>query len=325
MNKTGQAKLGIAAVIFVFVAIVVLSIIFGAFYNVGEGEVGVKFIKFGAEKGFQPNELAQGWGFKTPFRDRIITIPFRTQEISFSGESAITPKDVNGINYKVDVTVRYKLDPTQASEFIEQKGEGIPAMQQLMTTAIRADSTRGVFGQYAQEDVPQKRIELAGQMLDVLQERINKEATGKIKQGFIVVEAVDLRNVEFDPRIEQAIVTKQTQKQEAEKQEYNLQIAEKQKEIAIVNANRDKEAKILVAEGEGEAVLIVASAKAEGIQKVNDAYQGMPMEYVHVKYAESIRENDKIIFGLESLSGNSLNFLDVNEATGLVYKQQSTK
>ena len=77
---------------------------FGSWYNVGEGNVGVMFKKFGTTQGFQPQELGQGWGMKMPFRDRVIQIPFRTQTIGFYGGTeqrgtyaAIQPKDKNGI------------------------------------------------------------------------------------------------------------------------------------------------------------------------------------------------------------------------------------
>ena len=300
---------GIAAVaIIIFVLIIAL----GALYSVPEGHVGVKFHKLGSNKGFQPNELGQGIGMKMPFRDRVIDMSFRTQTAEFhsGGKGAfggIQPKDKNGINFNVDLTVRYRLDGTQASEFVEQKGEGRGAMESLIANAVRADSTRGVFGQHAQEDVPEKRIEIAQEIATVLQARLNQEATGKLKQDFIVVEAVDMRNVQFDARIEEAIVNKQTQKQVAERKEYELQQAEMQKKIEIVNAEKAKEAQLLIADGEAGAILRVATAKAAGIDKVNKAYRGMPQQYVEVKRAEAL--------ALVASSGNSV-FMDLSRFGG---------
>ncbi len=326
-NMKRQIKVfSIGALVFVLI-ISILGLLFGSLYNVGEGEVGVKFAKFGPNKGFSSTELSQGYGFKMPFRDRVITMTFRTQTVSFNADGTgdygvITPKDSNGINYNIDVTIRYKIDPTQASEFIEQKGAGVEAMTTLLATAVRGDSTRGVLGKYPQEDIPEHRTAIAEEIRTVLQKRINKEATGKLKPGFITIEAVDLRNVLFDPRIEEAIVNKQTQKQIAEKKEYELQQAEMEKKIAIVQAEKNKEANILMAEGEAKAVLLVATAKAEGITKVNIAYQQMPASYVQVKFAEAIKPTDKIYLGFDSLGGNSMNFFDINQATGLVYEKK---
>ncbi len=304
--------------IFGFVVIIlVLGVLIGSIYNVNEGNVGVMFSKWGPQQGFSPTEISQGTHFKMPFRDRVIDMPFRTQTISFAGENSITPKDSNGISFNIDVVVRYKIDSTQASEFIEQKGEGIAALETIMTTAIRSDATRGVLGTYAQEDVPENLINLAVEITKTLQDRINREASGKLKTGFILIETVDLRNVKFNPKIEVAIITKQEQKQVAEQKEYELQKEVKQKEITIVQATRDMEAQVLRATGEADAILLVAGAKAKGIRLVNDAYQSMPPEYVQVKFAEAIKPTDKVYFGFESLSGNTLPILDINEIAGL--------
>lgn len=331
MNKKGQKGITIGIIVFAFIAIVVLSLLGGAFYNVSEGDVGVMFKKFGADKGFVVTEFPQGFGFKMPYRDKMITIPFRTQSINFHASEkeafgAIQPKDINGINFFVDMTVRYRLDPTQASEFIEQKGEGIAAIENILSAAARADSTRGVFGKYAQEDVPNNRTKIAREIKEVLQQRLDDEASGKLTDGFIIIEAIDMRDVQFNQKIEDAIIAKQTKKQDAEKQEYNLQIALKEKEIAIVGAEKTKAAKILIAEGEAQAIREVAFAKADGIEAVNTAYQNMPMEYVMVKAYESIKSNDKLIIGLDQIikEGNSIGFLDQTKLISSLYGKNET-
>ena len=319
----------IGSIMSVVAIIFVVVIIIGGFYNVPAGHVGVKFNKIGANKGFDYDELPQGFGLKLPFVQSVWDMPFQTQTIGFygSGEergtySAIAPKDKNGIDFHVDITVRYRIDPTQAAEFMEQKGKGVAAMEQLLATAVRADSTRGIFGQYAQEDVPNNRIEIANEIRRVLQERINQEASGKLKEGFITIEAVDVRNVQFNDKIEERIIQKQVKLQEAQEMKYKLEIADKAREIELIDADRDKQAAIIRAEGEAEAIKVVAFAKAEGIQRVNDAYKGMPKEYVYTKFAEAIKDTDKVYLGFESLGGGMLPILDVNQVMGAKYYQQ---
>jgi len=310
-------SLGGAAIFFVIVIAV------AALYSVPPGHVGVKFVKFGANKGFIAEELSQGFGFKIPIKEVVWDMPFQTQTIGFFGGTeekgtygAIVPKDFNGINFNVDLTVRYRLDPAQASEFVEQKGLGVEFMDTLMATAARADSTRGVFGQYAQEDVPENRIEIAEEIKAEMQKRIDSEASGKLKPGFIVVEAIDIRNVDFNQKIEQRIIEKQTKLQEAQQKEYEKQIATANQEIEVINAERDKQAAIIRAEGEGESIKIVAFAKADGISAINTAYQNMPETYVAVKAFEAIKPTDKMYFGFDSLTGNQLSFLDLNDLMG---------
>ena len=188
--KKGQKEIiGGSIGIFVIIAVVVIAV--AGFYSVPAGHTGVKFVKFGGDKGFVYEELPQGFGFKIPFKEVVWDIPFRTQTIGFFGGveekgtyGVITPKDKNGINFQVDVTVRYKLDPTQAAEFVEQKGMGVEAMEVIMATAARADSTRGVFGQYAQEDVPINRIEIAEEVKKVCRLGLIKKQVVHSNQDF---------------------------------------------------------------------------------------------------------------------------------------------
>ena len=323
----------ITGAVVVILCIVGLFVLFGSWYSIPEGYVGVMFHSFGAGQGFDTTSLQQGWGLKAPFRDRVYSIPFRTQSIGFYGATeekgsygSIQPKDKNGITFDVDVTIRYSLDPTQAPAFIEQKGEGIAALEAILSTAVRADSTRGVFGKYAQEDVPLQRDDIAIEVKQTLQKRIDSEATRNLKPGFITIEAVDIRNIKFNAQIEDAIVNKQKTKQVAEQKTYELQQAETQKKIVLVQADQDKQAAILRAEGEGEAIKLVAFAKASGVNAINLAYQNMPAAYVQTQAYQSIKANDKIIIGLDSIvkEGSSIGFTDMNKIISMTNAQGTT-
>lgn len=281
------------------IGIVLLIVIFGAFgflYNVPKGTVGVIYRKAVGTQGFDYQEKGPGYHIKIPFIWDVYMLSFQTKTI-YLGEGSqvkgvinyatLTPKDKNGINFNQDLAVRFRPNPEQLAEFFELKGDNI---NELMVTALRGIA-RNVIGQYAQEDVPEKRAEISAEIIRALQERLDSEASGKLKAGYIIIEAVDVRNTQFNAKIEEAINNKQLQKQLAEQKEYELDAAKKQKEIVMVNADALKQSAILKAEGEAEAILAVASAKAEGITKVNIAYQNMPKEYVAVKYAEALHAN----------------------------------
>lgn len=310
----------IFGIVVVALIVIVVVVLMGSWYNIPEGNVGVLFDK---RSGFDYNEKPQGWGLKVPIVQTMHRIPFRTQEIGFYGDAGrgqygtITPKDKNGISFSIDITVRYSLDPTQAAEFIEQKGSGVAAMESVLVTSTRSEAVRGVLGQENQEDIPAKLDELAVKVREQLQARVDREATGQLKAGFIRIESVDLRKIDYNDQIELKIQEKQQAKQEAEKQQYILEEAEYKKKIELTNADRDKLAAILRAQGEAEAILTVATAKAEGIQKVNLAYQNMPIEYVYVQYAQALKSTDKVILGIESLTPNTLPILNVNQLAGL--------
>lgn len=325
-NDEVPVKQIIVVVLVFLAAIMVLMLVFGSWFKVSKGDAGCIFSN---TEGWDYTEKDQGWHFKMPVVESVEKMTFRTQTLGMYSEGEgektyIVPKDKNGINFNVDVTLRYRMDTNQICEFIEQKGRD---PEPLLITALRADSTRGVFGQYAQEDVPQNRIEIASKVKEVLQNRINAEASGSLGPNFIIVEAVDLRDVQFAQRIEDAIIEKQTRKQEAEKQSYILQQAEMEKEIAIVRADASRQAQILEAQGRGEAILIEATAKASGISKINDAYKGMPASYVDVKYAEALKamaeggNNVVVDFG-RFKGGENIGFLDYNKLMGSIYDSQ---
>ncbi|MBW2981970.1 prohibitin family protein [Candidatus Woesearchaeota archaeon] len=281
-----------------FVVIILLVLFAGFIYNVPKGEVGVIYKKAVGVQGFDYQEKGPGMHIKIPFFWSVYKQSFMTRTI-YLGEAVsekmknvenyatLTPKDMNGINFNQDIAVRFRPSREQLAEFLELKGENI---NEVVVTALRG-TARSVIGKYAQEEVPEKRSEIAAEIIVALQERLDSEASGKLQKGYIIVEAVDIRNTQFDPKIEEKIIQKQEAKQFAEKKQYELDAALKQKEIEIVNAEAVKQAAILKAEGEAEAVLVVATAKAEGIQKVNTAYQRMPEAYVSVKYAEALQAN----------------------------------
>lgn len=307
------------------VGLLVFGVLFivglNSFYSVPEGSVGCIFDRF---SGWDFQEKGEGLHLKTPFFQTAHKISFRTTTLGLyqggEGESGVlVPKDKNGINFKADVTLRYRLDPNQACEFIQQKGK---SPEPVLFTALRADSTRGVFGQYAQEDVPENRIAIAKEVQAVLQDRLNREVSGELEEHFILVEAVDIRNIQYNDRIEQAIIAKQERRQEAEKQNYILEQAVKEKEIKLVQANATRMAQILEAEGRAQAIVLEAEAKAKGVQMVNDAYQQMPKEYVEVKYAEALKSvasgGNSVVMDLSRFQGGSnIGFLDYNQLMSL--------
>lgn len=285
------------------ILLVIIFAIWGFIYNVPKGNVGVIYRKAVGTQGFDYQEKGPGIHIKIPFVWDVYKLSFMTKTI-YLGEggeikgtenyATLTPKDKNGINFNQDLAIRFRPNTDQLAEFLELKGDNI---NEVMVTALRG-TARNVIGQYAQEDVPEMRAEIAAKIIIALQARLDSEASGKLKPGYIIIEAVDVRNTQFNAKIEEAINNKQLQKQKAEQKEYELDAAKKQKEIEMVNADAIKQAAILKAQGEAEAILAVATAKAIGIQKVNDAYQRMPEEYVAVKYAEALQanaENGKIM------------------------------
>ena len=153
-TNSGMPELSMKSIIGGVVMIVILfgliAVLFGSWYSVPEGNVGVLFDR---RFGYDYSEKPQGWGWKIPIVQSVTDMPFRTQEVGFYGQTtergqygAVTPKDKNGISFVIDVTVRYSMDPSQAAEFVEQKGKGVSTMESVIVTATRSEAVRGILG-----------------------------------------------------------------------------------------------------------------------------------------------------------------------------------
>ena len=339
MQKTEEKKafwLTVFGVGFLGVAIVVLlmAVLGGWFYVAGgSNAVMLNKVTIDGVRGYGTEEISEGFYFKYPIVQSATKISYRTQTVNFCDQEKnptvncdygpLVPKDVNGVNFNVDLTIRYHIDQAQIAEFVQYKGPKLSYVEDLIKTAARADATRGVFGKYAQEDVPELRTNLSIIVFDKLQERINSEATGSLKPNFVVIEAVDIRNIDFNDEIEARIIEKLKKKQLAEEKIFDIEIAEKTREEEIIKADMDRQADIIRANGSATAILLEATAKATGSEKMNRAFQNMPNGYVSVRWSEAVRDTDKVIFGLESLTegGNLLPIIDMNEVAALKQKQ----
>jgi len=116
--------------------------------------------------------------------------------------------------------------------------------------------TRG----FSMEDKP-KEGEPIGR--ELVQMDMEKTLKNKLKDKYLMVDTLLLRNVTFSEEYRQAIERKQVAQQEAERMKYVLEKAEKEKEEKIIIAEGDKQASVIRAEGEAEAIKL----KGESLKK----------------------------------------------------------
>jgi len=326
-NETKKWRMIISSTIVSFAAVIILlifAIFLGAWFYVpgGSNAVVLNKIELNGVKGYQDSEYSEGFYLKYPIVQSATNINYRTQTVNFCNPETspntkchygpLVPKDINGVNFYVDVTVRYHMNQSQIAEFVRYKGNMAQA-EELLKTAARADSTRSVFGEQAQEDVPALREELNAMIMEKLQERVDIEAIGSLQPRFIIIEAVDIRNIDFNDEIEKRIIEKLKKKQLAEEKVFDIIVANRTREEQVILADKDRLSMVIKANGTAQAILLEATAKAEGIEKINKAYQDMPEAFVYTKFAEAIQPTDKVYFGFDSLGGNQLNFLDMNQ------------
>lgn len=302
-------------IIYTIIIIFILLVIKGTLVNVPPGNVGILFNS--ASGGIQLGEFnngKEGWGLKFPITQSVKLIDVRTQSIEQVGDQTLSLRDKNGISFKWDAVVRYRIDKEQAAETYKIKGSE-KAIAYMVMTALKGTSA-GLFGKYPQEEL---QPEIADKLKSRLQQRIDAEAnsTSLLRPGFILIEAIDLGAIRYNDQIAQRIIEEQQRAGDVEKQKYELEAAKQQRDKTIMEAEAAKKAAILKAEGEAQALLQVAEAKTKGIQMVKESYQNMPQSYVQIKYAEALKANAEkgklIIIDYSRLGGDTLKVLNLND------------
>lgn len=268
----GGARSSITVLAFVFVLLV--SAVGGVMAFEGVDEGNVKVVKNqGAVTG---QILEPGWHFITPIVEGTISIPTRPQTYTMSsmaGEGDNTQQDdsvrvltQDGLHVDVDVTVRYRVTPRDAPRFHEEYRDLATAETRLIRPTVRSVlRTEGgnidVTEIYTGEG--QTRLKLA----------VEGALKNETKGSGIVIESVQIRNVRLPAEYAKSIEQKKVKQQKIEEAEYEIQVAEKNKQRQVIEAE----------------------AEAEQIRIKGEALRENP-EVLDLRYIEALRENENTVY-----------------------------
>ena len=276
---SGDPPLGIgglakSATVIGLVLILLVSMVGGvmAFEGVDEGKV--KVVKNqGAVTG---TVLEPGWHFITPVVEGTIAIPTRPQTYTMShqsgeGDNANQDDSVrvltqDGLHVDVDVTVRYRVTPRDAPRFHEEYRDLPTAETRLIRPTVRS-VLRTEGGNIDVTDIytgeGQTRLKLA------VERALKNETDG----SGVVIESVQIRNVRLPTEYANSIEQKKVKQQKIEEAEYEIQVAEKNKERQVIEAE----------------------AEAEQIRIKGEALRENP-EVLDLRYIEALRDNDNTVY-----------------------------
>jgi len=202
------------------VAVIVLMIVFGSFYVIGVGQVGVIFNQAtGKTKSVQ-----SGFSLKIPIVEQLSVFDIRTQRIDITEDCA--SKDLQLVRMKT--VLNYHLDYTKVNEIFTKVGRDYT---EKIIVPITNEIAKSLVSQYTVENIIVKRAEL--------KDAIEAALRAKFKEYFVVIESVNLVNVDFTPEFNRVVEQKQIEEQKIKTAEYKK-----------LQAAQNKEAVILEAEGE---------------------------------------------------------------------------
>lgn len=198
-------------------AFIVLGVITSCFVQVDAGQVGVKKL-FG---NVQPSVLTGGLHFVNPLYD-IQHLDVRTQNYTMSGindeghkngDDAIRVLTADGLEVTIDLTVLYRVIPTEAPRLVRETGADYEdkIVRPISRTRIRDNA------------VYYEAVALYSTKRDEFQSRIFKVIESDFRKRGLLLENLLVRNIMLPNAVKGSIEQKIQAEQEAQKMQFVLQ------------------------------------------------------------------------------------------------------
>ncbi len=306
-------------------------------HSTDANEVGVltKLISPFGQKGVQQEiYLSGGTYFFPPFITDWNTFETKLQNLRMTktpDENGIADdvefKTVDGNDISVDVTVAWRIDPTQAPLILQKVGESTSDVQERLVRPAARAYVRDSLNRLKSEDfyVADRRFAAA--------EEAHKHLVESLAHEGVIVEQVILGVHRFAKAYEDVIRDKKLAEQNAEKLKSEgsaaLEEAKRNLETArgkvaqqiagargeLAQARLAADAQLVQSKNEGEAQLAEAKSRASGIEKENAALAGAGGKtMVKLRIAEAMQ--GKRIVLVPAGKGANLQTLDVNQLIG---------
>ena len=207
--------------------------------NIEAGEAGVLWKRFDGGVVIDQPPLGEGFHIVAPWNKMIVR---KVRQQSISDEMNVL--SINGLEVRVNGTIWYEPEFKNLGLLIKTKGEDYE--RELLDPAINA-AARSVVGRYTPE-------QLYSSKRDVIEQEILDEVQIILKDQYLRVKRVLVKDVKLPTTIKNAIETKL--KQEQESLEYEFRIAK---------AKKEAERQQIDAEGKAKANLILSASLTDKI------------------------------------------------------------
>lgn len=200
---------------------VILTISSATFLTIDAGERGVLFKRFagGLDKA---NIYTPGFHIVAPWNTMYV---YDVREKQIEEEMQVLSR--NGLNIKVDITVRLNPAPDKIGYLHENFGTDY--LNILARPEVRS-SVRKIIGQFTPE-------ELYSSKRDEVQQLIQKELEDVLLVNYLVLRATLIRGIELPEKVKVAIEEKIQAEQLALKYEYILEQERKEAERRLIEAD----------------------------------------------------------------------------------------
>ena len=264
-NKNMLAPMKYAPIALVGLALV--SIVFGCWYTVDEGNVGV-LTRNGKFVATSP----PGLGFKMPLIDTVYNVETRNRALVVQTNNY--SQDTQ--QYGAALTINYDINSSDVEKLFKEEGLSY-AERRLEPLAINA--MKDIAGKYSSQRTITDREKFGNEVFDSIK---SQAAIYRIR-----VSAVQITDIDFTDSYEQAVENAALKKAEKTKEELELEIKTVQAKTQVVQAEAEAaamraqakgiaDANLTKAEAQAKAITLEGQAKADAARKRAEAVQATP-------------------------------------------------
>ena len=250
----------------IVLVIPILLLVSGCGRTVDPGKRGLRWSPLSG--GLTKESLKDGFYWKAPWND-VFVYDVRYQSFTEKVD-ALTADDLS-----VTLHAAITMSPIAEEVYFLAQEVGNNWYQQLVRPQFLS-AVRGVVAQYTMVTLPERSSEIGNKIEAVMVE--------SLKGRHLNVYSVALSEIEFSKMVLQAIEQKQAKEQEKEQKEFEMVIAQRNAEIARIQAKGEGDALQIRAEGEGESLRIRAKGQSQAQEIITKT---LTPDYLKFKLYES--------------------------------------
>ena len=256
----------------IVLVIPILLLMYGCGSTVDAGKRGLRW--YPLTSGLMKEPLKDGYYWHAPWNN-VFAYDVRLQSFTEKVD-ALTADDLS-VTLHAAITMR----PIAEEIYFLAQEVGSNWYPQLVRPQFLS-AARGVVAQYTMVTLPERSSEIGNKIEAVMVE--------SLKGRHLDVYSVALSEIEFPQMVLKAIEQKQAKEQEKEQKEFELLIAQRNAEIARIQAKGEGDALQIRAEGEGESLRIRAKGQSQAQEIITKT---LTPDYLKFKLYES--PNAKVI------------------------------
>jgi regulator of protease activity HflC (stomatin/prohibitin superfamily) len=273
-NELKQVKFVAKLVGMVVGSLVLLTFIFGTYYTVDAGTVGVH-TRFGSIVGVS----GPGLHFKLPWFDDVTKISVRTEVIDWHREEKNDSRmeayshDQQPAELSVKLAFHAKSDDLSIRQLYAQFRD-TNGVSNAVLIPRAAQAVKTTFGQFTAVSVVQNRAKFNEIAAKAVQDLVDLGVDGKPVP--IIIDGLQIYDIKFSQAYEHAVEERMKAEVEVAKVTQNLERERKTAEIAVVQAKGEADSNLAKAEAAAKATRLRGDAEAFAIKVKSDALRESP-------------------------------------------------